>query len=184
MVIYGLSMSISTSIFDVIGGCAAFCVLVSYYATSFWLLRIAAIMSNILFVNYAIPQRLWPIAVLHCLLLPLNVWRLIPLVAERRSSGRAGHDDHEPAPTRPGVASDTNGETGMAERTIWERHPVPVPAAQGWSSYLGYAIFALGMLMLTVMALLSRSAKPNPDVCEFTQTGDIAFCGPLDEQPR
>jgi len=42
-------------------------------------LRVFAIASNVCFLAYAIPFRLWPIAVLHGFLLPLNLARLVQI---------------------------------------------------------------------------------------------------------
>ena len=48
-------------------------------------LRLAAIASNVLFIIYAILANAWPILVLHCLLFPLNLWRLLELHNLRRT---------------------------------------------------------------------------------------------------
>ncbi|MEM6578053.1 MAG: hypothetical protein AAF678_06140 [Pseudomonadota bacterium] len=63
-------------IIDLIGLIAAAFVLLTFYATDLGSLRRFAIASNLLFIVYALSLQLWPICILHCLLLPLNLQRL------------------------------------------------------------------------------------------------------------
>ena len=48
-------------------------------------LRLAAIASNVMFIIYAVLANAWPILALHCLLFPLNLWRLLELHHLRRT---------------------------------------------------------------------------------------------------
>ncbi len=61
------------------GYVASFLVFAAFYMRTMVPLRILAIGSNVAFLAYAIPLHLWPIAVLHGLLLPLNCQRLLQI---------------------------------------------------------------------------------------------------------
>ena len=67
------------------GWVAASFVLSSFYFRNMASLRLAAIASNMLFITYAVLANAWPILVLHCLLFPLNLWRLLELHNLRRA---------------------------------------------------------------------------------------------------
>src|SRR4051794_7060508 len=54
-------------------------VFATFYMRTMIPLRAAAIASNIAFLGYALGFGLWPIAVLHGLLLPLNTLRLVQM---------------------------------------------------------------------------------------------------------
>lgn len=61
---------------DWIGVAAGAFVVLAFYARRPMQLRLFAIASNLLFILYASFVGLWPVLVLHALLLPLNVVRL------------------------------------------------------------------------------------------------------------
>lgn len=61
---------------DAAGFLAGIFVILAFYSTGAIALRGFAIASNVLFVVYAIEEDLLPIAILHLVLLPLNLWRL------------------------------------------------------------------------------------------------------------
>ena len=61
---------------DVIGFLAGTFVVLTFYSTKALPLRGFAVTSNVLFVIYAVERDLAPIAILHLVLLPLNLWRL------------------------------------------------------------------------------------------------------------
>ncbi|MEM9708163.1 MAG: hypothetical protein AAF871_05175 [Pseudomonadota bacterium] len=61
---------------DFVGLSAGACVLTAFYMTDQVWLRRFAIASNVLFLVYAAGLTLWPVAILHAALLPLNVIRL------------------------------------------------------------------------------------------------------------
>ena len=67
------------------GWIAASLVLSSFYFRNMASLRLASIASNVMFIIYAILANAWPILVLHCLLFPLNLWRLVELHNLRRT---------------------------------------------------------------------------------------------------
>jgi hypothetical protein len=64
---------------DLIGYFAATMVLATFCMRSMRLLRWLAIVSNFGFIAYGLLGGLWPIVVLHLLLLPINVARLVEL---------------------------------------------------------------------------------------------------------
>jgi hypothetical protein len=68
---------------DLCGYIASALVLATFSMKSMRLLRLTAIASNIAFIFYAYISNLHPILVLHCILLPLNVFRLAQLQTNR-----------------------------------------------------------------------------------------------------
>ena len=82
-------------------------VLCTFAMTSMRWLRVVAMASNVCFVAYAWLMGLWPILLLHALLLPLNAVRLCQIEAERRRPGGSGR--RPPGVPRPiadeGIAS-------------------------------------------------------------------------------
>lgn len=61
---------------DVLGYLASALVLLTFSARSMRLLRSIAIVSNLMFIGYALAAELKPVLLLHALLLPMNAWRL------------------------------------------------------------------------------------------------------------
>ena len=61
---------------DVIGVLAGFFVILSFYTTHPFQLRVFAIISNILFITFGASAGVMPVFILHAILLPLNVTRL------------------------------------------------------------------------------------------------------------
>ena len=64
------------SIVDFIGVLAGGFVILAFYARKPVQLRLFAIASNLLFIAYGALDALWPVLLLHAVLLPLNVMRL------------------------------------------------------------------------------------------------------------
>jgi len=61
---------------DVIGYCASLLVFCTFYMKTMIPLRAVAIASNVVFMTYGLAGRIYPVAVLHAVLLPLNCIRL------------------------------------------------------------------------------------------------------------
>jgi CRP/FNR family transcriptional regulator, cyclic AMP receptor protein len=61
---------------ELIGYAAAVCVFVTFYMKTMVPLRIAGIVSNVLFIAYAYDLLAYPVLILHLVLLPLNIIRL------------------------------------------------------------------------------------------------------------
>jgi CRP/FNR family cyclic AMP-dependent transcriptional regulator len=74
---------------DVAGYIASALVFSAFYMKDMVPLRILAICSNVAFLIYGTSMLLTPVIVLHALLLPLNVWRLIAAIERRRLSADA-----------------------------------------------------------------------------------------------
>lgn len=64
------------TITDAVGYVAASLVLATFSAKQMVLLRALAISSNVAFITYGLAARLWPIVMLHAIMLPLNIIRL------------------------------------------------------------------------------------------------------------
>ena len=67
------------SLIDIVGYIASFLVFATFYVKRILTLRLVAISSNIAFILYAFGAGLYPIFILHSLLLPLNLYRIIEL---------------------------------------------------------------------------------------------------------
>jgi len=64
---------------DFLGYLGSALVLAAFYAKDMMVLRIAAIGSNLAFIAYGWIDNLTPILILHAILLPLNVVRIVQL---------------------------------------------------------------------------------------------------------
>jgi len=76
---------------DLLGYAASCAVLATFVMRTMVPLRSIAILSNILFIAFAYYQHIYPVFLLHVVLLPVNGWRLIAAIAapvERSSFGR------------------------------------------------------------------------------------------------
>ena len=65
-----------TEFAEVLGYAAAGCVFVTFYMKTMVPLRIAGIVSNVLFIGYGYAVDAYPVLILHLVLLPLNIIRL------------------------------------------------------------------------------------------------------------
>ena len=76
---------------DILGWVAAALVLTTFCLKTMVALRTVAIASNLLFIFYGVFSHAVPILALHCLLLPLNTWRVLEIFLLKqkvlRSSG-------------------------------------------------------------------------------------------------
>lgn len=61
---------------DCIGFCASFAVLASFCMTTIVPLRTLALASNIMFGAYGLLAHIYPVALLHMILLPINLVKL------------------------------------------------------------------------------------------------------------
>ena len=66
----------TTLLAESLGYLAAATVFLAFSLKSIVSLRVVAILSNVLFIAYALAENLMPVLVLHALLLPLNSLRL------------------------------------------------------------------------------------------------------------
>lgn len=79
---------------DLLGFAAAALVLATFSMREARALRLLALGSNLLFIAYGLAAALPPIVVLHVLLLPINLLRLIEL--QRARAERTRNDDPDP----------------------------------------------------------------------------------------
>ena len=77
---------------DIVGFLAAAAVLGSFCMSTIVPLRVLAVLSNVLFAFYGILAHLWPVFLLHALLLPINLFKL----ARVRMLGNGNASIHEP----------------------------------------------------------------------------------------
>jgi hypothetical protein len=61
---------------DIVGFLAASAVLGSFCMSTIVPLRVLAVVSNVLFAFYGVLAHLWPVFLLHALLLPINLFKL------------------------------------------------------------------------------------------------------------
>lgn len=64
---------------DILGYGGALATLVTFSAKTMIPLRTAAIVANMLFITYGAASGAWPVLGLHCILLPLNIQRLLAM---------------------------------------------------------------------------------------------------------
>ena len=64
---------------DILGYSAALAVLAAFCTSSIVPLRIVAILSNVLFALYGLAAHLYPVFLLHSILLPINMFKLTHL---------------------------------------------------------------------------------------------------------
>src|SRR6202043_1882301 len=83
--------STAMSAIDLLGYSAALAVLAAFCMSSIVSLRIVAVLSNTLFASYGLLAHLYPIFVLHSILLPINLLKLaqfdLPLRNKNSSIG-------------------------------------------------------------------------------------------------
>jgi CRP/FNR family transcriptional regulator, cyclic AMP receptor protein len=70
-------------IWDIVGYVGSALVLTAFCLRAMRPLRIVALCSNVAFIGYGIGLGLAPVWLLHCLLLPINCWRLWQLTRGR-----------------------------------------------------------------------------------------------------
>lgn len=91
---------------DFLGWLAAAMVLVTFYLKTMTPLRVVAIGSNVLFIFFGLLSQTLPIMVLHCLLLPLNVYRLVEIRQKRKWASRCPISELSQAMLLPLMAKD------------------------------------------------------------------------------
>jgi len=75
------TLNIDSAIQDIsaTGYVAAFATIFAFYSTNIRKMRISAIIANSMFILYGIINSLPPIYILHMILLPINILRLIQI---------------------------------------------------------------------------------------------------------
>ena len=82
---------------DFVGYLAAFTVLATFCMNTIVPLRGLAIVSNILFIMYGIAGHLYPVFVLHAVLLPINVFKIVQLRHRPAAPMMAANSSSSPA---------------------------------------------------------------------------------------
>src|SRR5215831_6656778 len=96
---------------DWLGYLAAMLVFCSFYARTFVVLRLVAITSNMAFIGYAVAKGLYPVLVLHLVLLPLNCLRLAQFRAVTNRPEMENSDPGTIPPTGHLIPSVNNDKT-------------------------------------------------------------------------
>jgi CRP/FNR family cyclic AMP-dependent transcriptional regulator len=86
-------MNLMTDVAEVIGYIAAFLVFLTFYIKMMVPLRLVAICSNCAFIAYGYLDGLYPVLLLHILLLPLNTVRLRQMIQLSSQVREAAHGD-------------------------------------------------------------------------------------------
>lgn len=73
--------SVDVNWIDAIGYAASALVFLTFYMKTMIPLRVIGILSNVAFLAYGIADRVYPVAILHAVLLPLNCIRLVQMQA-------------------------------------------------------------------------------------------------------
>src|SRR5712664_2960673 len=74
---------------DLVGCIASGLVLLTFYVNDMISLRTAALCSNVAFIIYAASLHLMPILLLHSILIPINLWRMISALCRNDRCGKA-----------------------------------------------------------------------------------------------
>ncbi len=74
---------------DLLGYAAASAVLASFCMSAMLHLRLLALTSNLLFASYGLADHLYPVLILHMLLFPVNLARLLQAWRLRRQAATA-----------------------------------------------------------------------------------------------
>jgi CRP/FNR family transcriptional regulator, cyclic AMP receptor protein len=65
---------------DLLGFLASGLVLTSFWMRDMLSLRLVAIASNVAFINYGHVAHIVPVMALHAILLPVNLWHVLPML--------------------------------------------------------------------------------------------------------
>jgi CRP/FNR family transcriptional regulator, cyclic AMP receptor protein len=98
---------------QLLGYAAAACVFVTFYMKTMVPLRIAGIVSNLLFIGYGYMELAYPVLVLHVVLLPLNILRLHQMLRLIRKVEEVTGDNHDFKWVKP-FSSTRTAEAGEA----------------------------------------------------------------------
>jgi len=77
-----------------VGYLASVLVLFTFLTRTMKPLRCVALGSNVAFISYSVMLKLYPILILHCILLPVNLWRLLEIMRLRNRVAEATDDSY------------------------------------------------------------------------------------------
>jgi hypothetical protein len=89
-------MESAMSLTNLLGYAAGFLVLLTFSMKTMVPLRVVGIFSNVFFITYAFYASAQPIMVLHSILLPLNIFRLVQILVLLRKVEEASQNQDEP----------------------------------------------------------------------------------------
>lgn len=89
------------TLIDGLGYLASALVLLTFCMSTMLSLRTVAIFSNLAFISYGLGDRIYPVLILHIILLPLNVVLLFQMVRLLRKARRAAATDLSPSWLQP-----------------------------------------------------------------------------------
>ncbi|MGY3693708.1 CRP/FNR family cyclic AMP-dependent transcriptional regulator [Bradyrhizobium sp. USDA 3240] len=89
------------TLIDGLGYLASALVLLTFCMSTMLSLRAVAISSNLAFISYGLGDRIYPVLILHIILLPLNVVLLFQMVRLLRKARRAAATDLSPSWLQP-----------------------------------------------------------------------------------
>ena len=119
---------------DWLGYAALLAVLATFLMRTMRLLRLVAILSNILFVAYGYIDHIQPIFLLHLALLPINLWRLVVHWNDARPQAPRRSVARRRSTTSPyalwfavGVSRDGGRVFPVSDACIWVVGGGPVP---------------------------------------------------------
>lgn len=82
------AMNLIPLLSDLLGWTAAAFTLLAFSCTNLVHLRLIALAANAAFIAYGVSAQLWPVAALHFVLVPINLWRLWQTTREGRANLR------------------------------------------------------------------------------------------------
>jgi CRP/FNR family cyclic AMP-dependent transcriptional regulator len=100
-----LGLGKAMTLIDAVGYLASVLVLLTFCMSTMLRLRAVAICSNLAFVAYGLGEEVYPVLILHLILLPLNVWLLMQMALLLRKAKLAAATDLSPAWLRPFMRS-------------------------------------------------------------------------------
>ena len=109
---------------DALGYIAAGLVFATFCAKRMASLRALAIVSNVAFIGYGFLDDLWPILVLHCAMLPMNIQRYRQSV--RGHCGATTADTGLPVPSRSTLLRNLI-TVALGRLRFWRERVIPAP---------------------------------------------------------
>jgi CRP/FNR family cyclic AMP-dependent transcriptional regulator len=91
---------------QIIGYVASILVFIAFFMRTMLPLRYVAVASNIAFICWSLPLKIWPVLILHSALLPLNLLRLLQIRGLVRQIGMARGMTLDVGPLAAGLQSE------------------------------------------------------------------------------
>jgi CRP/FNR family transcriptional regulator, cyclic AMP receptor protein len=118
---------------DYVGFLAALTVLATFCMDTILPLRGLAIASNILFIVYGTAGQLYPVLLLHALLLPINISKIVQLVRKNRFDARVASGEDRTVDCVPFTGRlNSRNDSRAFDQTTPESRPVTLNQLQRW----------------------------------------------------